>query len=389
MSGEGKFNGYFDARSGNFGGGIESKVTVGSCPVCVDIGIEGHISNDAVTVCERPLGGFGYKFKAREVIGPTLGSCPGEPSNPAWCADQPSLERIQECLAALNKQQQGKTAVARAAAVGPPNFTLPGGLPTASVEVPGFAGPPSVTLISPAGAPVDADTDQRPRCCDRARCLLDDRHEHAVRAAQSGRRGTGEVEEATPGSVAEVDVARELRTPNVSAKVRGHGRKRVLSYKTTRRKGLTVRFVERIGKGGRQIRVVKGGSGRFSFVPGDGSGGKREIVANAEQDGFPVLQETVATYRAPGPIRPHVRGLKVRRAGRKVVVRWRGAPGAKSYIVRFDVKDGRHLVQTTSRKKARLGGIGRRDRVRVRVYGRSAHGRLGKPASAQLRNKRR
>jgi hypothetical protein len=70
-------------------------------------------------------------------------------------------------------------------------------------------------------------------------------------------------------------------------------------------------------------------------------------------------------------------------------VRWRRAQGAKSYVVRFDASDGRHLQRTTRRNKAKLGGIGRRDRVRVRVYGRSAHGRLGKPASARVRSKRR
>jgi hypothetical protein len=201
--------------------------------------------------------------------------------------------------------------------------------------------------------------------------------------------GNWKVVEASPGSVTEVDVARELATPKVKAKVRGHGRKRVLIYKTTRRKGLAIRFYERIGRGARQIRVVKGGRGRVHFAAGDGRGGKRQIVAQAEQSGLPVLQQSVASYRAPRPIRPHVRGLKARRAGHKVVVRWRRARGAKSYLVRFDVSDGRHLQRTTRGKKAKLGGIGRRDRVRVRVYARSAHGRLGKPARARVRGKHR
>ena len=70
-------------------------------------------------------------------------------------------------------------------------------------------------------------------------------------------------------------------------------------------------------------------------------------------------------------------------------MRWRRARGAKSYIVRFDVRRGKHVQVITSRKKAKLGGIGRRAAVRVRVYGRSAHGRVGKPASARVRGKRR
>ncbi len=373
VSGRGSFDGYFDARTGSFGGKIDSTVTIGKPPIDIDVGLSGHITNEEVFGCYKLLGGFGYRFKTKEVIGPTVFSCPGEPPVPQWLAEE------------LKKKLP--PAAAQAAAVGPPNFTLPGSLSSASVEVIGFAGVPTFTLISPSGAPVALVPVNDPAAAN-APAVYTNTDTSVTIGLRKPAGGNWRIQESAPGSVAEVDVARELRT-TISAKVRGHGRKRVLSYKTTRRKGLTVRFVERIGKGGRQIRVVKAGSGRFSFVPGDGPGGKREIVANAEQDGFPVLQETVATYRAPGPIRPHVRGLKVRRAGRKVVVRWRGAPGAKSYLVRFDVSDGRHLLQTTSRKKARLRGIGRRDRVRVRVYGRSAHGRIGKPARAQLRNKRR
>ena len=309
VSGEGTFGGYFDAASGNFGGKIDSTVTVGKCLFCVDIGVSALISNDMVAGCYKPLAGFSYKLKTREVDF-SVGSCPGEPSNPAWCADQPSQKRIQECLAAL----KSKPAAAKAAAAGPPNFTLPGGLASASVEVAGFAGPPSVTLISPAGVRVTPIPINDPSAAT-APAVFSTNSASTVFGLRKPQAGNWRVEEATPGSVAEVAVARELAKPKVSAKVRGKGRRRVLTYSTTRRKGLTVRFVERIGKGGRQIRVVKAGSGRFSFVPGDGSGGKRAIVANAEQDGFPVLQETVATYRSPGPIRPHVRGLKVRRAG--------------------------------------------------------------------------
>jgi hypothetical protein len=316
--------------------------------------------------CEKPLGGIQYNFKTGE-FDYEIGSCPGEPHVPQW----------------PEKKQANTTA--RIAQEGP-NFTLPGRLTGASVLVRGVSGPPGVTLISPSGATVTPVPINDPGAGSAP----------AVFGTGAGTTSIGLRRPAggnwkvvaSPGSVAEVDVARELSTPTVKAKVRGHGRKRVLVYKATRRKGLAIRFTERIGKGQRQIRVVKGGRGRFRFSAGDGRGGKRQIVAQAEQSGLPVLQQTVATYRAPGPIRPHMRRLKARRAGHKVVVRWRRARGAKSYLVRFDVSDGRHLQRTTRGKKAKIGGIGRRDRVRVRVYGRSAHGRLGKPARARVRGKR-
>ncbi len=381
LHGSGKLDAFFDTSTRNFGGRLDSTLTLGEGLVSVDIGVLALITPEKVAGCEKPLGGFAYTFKTRKVD-VEFGSCPGEPPSATWC--DPS--HLQACVDAL-KNKQGKSAVARAAQDGPPNFTLPGGLTGASVQVLGVSGPPSVTLISPSGATVTPVPMNDPGAGS-APAVFGTNEATTSIGLRSPAGGNWKVE-ATSGTVAEIDVARELPTPSVKAKVRGHGRNRVLTYKTTSRKDLAIRFYERIGRGQRQIRVVKGGRGKFHFTAGDGQGGKREIVAQAEQSGLPVLQHTVASYRAPGPIRPHVRGLKVRRAGKKIVVRWRRARGAKNYVVRFDVIGGRHLQRTTSRNKAKLGGIGRRDRVRVRVYGRSAHGRRGKPAQARVRAKRR
>jgi hypothetical protein len=361
VSGKGTFDGHFDASSGSFGGSIDSTVTIGKTPH-LDAGILLYISNEAAYGCYKSIGGFGYNFKTQEVIGPTLFSCPDEPPAPAGKAAQ------------VHTSQQG--------------FTLPAGLPSVSLKVVGTAGAPAITLVSPSGTPVPL-TPADAQGAATAPAVVSTTDTSVLIGLHNPAAGSWRIDEATPASVARVDVARERPPLDVSAKVKGHGRKRVLTYKTTRRDGLLIRFSERVGAGTHQLRAVKSGSGKFRFTAGDGPGGRRAIVAQAEQNGLPVLQQSVASYRAPGPIRPNVRGLKARRAGKKVVVRWRRALGAKDYLVRFDSSDGRHLLQVTSGTKARLGKVGKGDRVRVRVYGRSTHGRLGRAARAQVRAKRK
>ena len=247
----------------NFGGSIDVTLTVGKSPIAVDVGFRVLISPDMIAGCERPLGGFSYNFKTHD-LDVEVGSCPGEPPLPAWLARQ-----------IADKQKQGK-ASARASVVvgGAPSFTLPGGLPSASVQVTGFAGPPSVTLISPSGATVTPVPINDPGAGSAPAVFTTNQATTSI-GLRSPAGGNWKVVEATPGAVAEVDVARELSTPSVKAKVRGHGRNRVLTYKATSRKDLAIRFYERIGKGQRQIHVVKGGRGKFHFVAGDGAGGKR------------------------------------------------------------------------------------------------------------------
>jgi hypothetical protein len=187
-----------------------------------------------------------------------------------------------------------------------------------------------------------------------------------------------------------VAVARELAQPKVTAKVSGKGRKRVLTYKATARKGLVVRFYERIGRGAREIGVVKKARGKLRFSAGDGPAGNRRIVAQAEQAGRPMLQRNVASYRAPGPIVPaRVRGLKVRRKGSSLVASWRRASGAQQYVVRLDVSDGRHLLRLVRGRSVRLGGVARGETAKVKVTGRNAKGRQGKAAKAKLAKARR
>jgi hypothetical protein len=373
IKGKGQFDGWFDTSKGTFGGRIESTVTLGESPIDVDIGVTALISNDMVAGCYRPLGGFAYYFKTRD-IDVSVGSCPGEPPVPAWVAD------------ALKPNPQ---PAAKAAAAGPPSFTLPANLPTASIQVTGFNTAPAPVLISPAGARVTAIPISAAGGAT-APAVYSTRGKTTSIGLRKPQGGGWKVEEASPNTVAQVDVARELDKPTVSAKVSGKGRKRVLTYKATSRKGLVVHFFERIGRGTREIGAVKNARGKLRFAAGDGPGGNRRIVAQAEQQGLPVLQKNVASYRAPGPIVPaRVRGLKVRRRGSSLVASWRRASGTKQYVVRLDVSDGRHLLRLVRGRSVKLGGVGRTETVKVKVTGRNAKGRQGKAAKAKLAKARR
>ena len=379
IKGEGRFDGFFDTSKGTFGGSIDSKVTIGVEPVTVDIGVAAGFSNEMVYGCYKPLGGFAYTFKTQD-IDVSVGSCPGEPAVPEWVARE------------LAEEQDMQNPPASAAQTDTPSFTLPAGLPSASVQVDGFSAAPNVTLISPSGARVTAIPINAAGAANAPAVF----GKTATTTSFGLRRpagGSWTVEQAQPGSVARVKVARELPKPVVKARVGGRGRNRVLTYTTTARKGLVVRFFERIGRGGRQIGVGKARKGRIRFQAGDGPGGNRRILASFEQSGMPLLQKNVASYRAPGPIVPaRVRGLRVRRSGNALVARWKRASGTQRYVVRLDISDGRKLLRLVKGRSVRIGGLARDESARVKVTGRNAKGRTGSAAKAKLakaRKKRR
>ena len=146
---------------------------------------------------------------------------------------------------------------------------------------------------------------------------------------------------------------------------------------------------ERIGKGGRLIGTIKKGRGSFRFTPGDGRGGRRGLTVQAEQYGLPVAQRIATRYRAPGPAKPaRVRGLRVRRSGRTVTIRWRRARGATAYVVRARVKGGRQLVRLVSRRVLRIRRVDKKASVRVSVAGRNDKGRIGKAAKGKTKSKK-
>ena len=128
--------------------------------------------------------------------------------------------------------------------------------------------------------------------------------------------------------------AKALPKLNVTARVKGRGRSRVLTWNARGLGGRTIRFTERANDVGQTIVVTRKQRGRARFSIQDGKAGRRTIEAQVSTaDGVPVSTPVVARYRAPGPPRPHRPGkLKTRRSHGKVTVRGRAsrAPTATS-----------------------------------------------------------
>lgn len=360
ITGRGGFEGFFDTARGQFAAKIQAEVCVGAGPTEVCGGPGLIVSSKGVAGCLGVIG-MGYKWGGRpEVLGPP--SC--------------DLE---------DYEVAGRAATARAAQAAQ-SVTIPPGLPSASLRLTGQGGAaPSVVLVSPSGARLSPVPANAPGAATAPAVFIQSRNVTQV-GLRGPAAGTWRVEPQPGSAVAEIAVANGLTPPKASARVGGRGRRRVLTYTATARPGLVVRFFETIGAGGREIGIAKGRRGRIRFTAGDGRGGRRAIIAIAEQNGLPRLRTQVASYRAPGPIRPRrVRGLRVRRSGRAVIARWRRSPGAASYLVRISISDGRRLARVVRGRRLRVGGISRGDRVRVSVAGRSGHGRLGRPVRGALR----
>ena len=184
--------------------------------------------------------------------------------------------------------------------------------------------------------------------------------------------------------------ARGLPDPSVSARVRGRGRTRVLSWNARRIPGQRVTFAE-IGKDVRNaITTTETVRGSVRFRPAAGPAGRRRIVALVQQNDLPRTTLTAGSYRAPGTLRPgRPRALKAQRKRSRLVVSWRPRPAGFRHAVYFRLSDGRRLVRVVGAKRRRvvLKGVPRRVSARVKVLG-LGHAN-GKGPAARVSVKRR
>jgi hypothetical protein len=257
--------------------------------------------------------------------------------------------------------------------------SIPSGLRGANLRITGEGGPPSVVLISPSG---ERFTPVPPGADPEAPVTQVNGEDEALVGLAEPEAGSWTIEPQPGPAISTVEFARSLAPPTAKAKIkRGKGRKGTLTYRATSRPGLETVFFERVGQGISLIGSTTKAKGRIRFRAADGPAGKRAIFARIDDGGLPRLQKKVASYRAPGPIRPpRPRGLKASRKKAKVTIRWRKSAGASDYLVRVKVSDGRDLQFLTSRTKLRVGQMRKGDRVKISVVGRSKAGRAGKAA---------
>jgi hypothetical protein len=294
-----------------------------------------------------------------------------------------------KCVADRYGAPAGTSAVRRAIGGSPgQTFTVPAGASAYSVAVAGSGGTPQVSLLDPAGAPV-AFGDPRNKAATAVNVPGTPESNTTFVGLSHPKPGTYTlVPIAGSPPIAGLRVSRGYDTPKVTATVGGTGRKRTLRYRISgNAPGTTIVFVERGPAGDVPIGTGKGATGTLRFSSGKGPGGRRQILAEATRDGTPLTSPEVAHYTAPAVPRPGaVSHLRALRTGGVLTVRFTGAAGAKTYLVKVLLSDGRGLQRTLqgSRHSVSIPNVAKGVRARITVTAVGPDGRRGPARRASL-----
>ena len=263
-----------------------------------------------------------------------------------------------------------RPAGARVAATGA-SLRLPPRLKVAAFKVTGTGGAPHMTVTGPGGERVLTPAGSGGEKTASSLVAVDDSTSTTYVAVARPSAGTWRLT-ADPGSapIASATEARALPPVSVRARVGGRRLRRTLRYRIKTQPGQKVTFAETSGRVAHVIGVARGRRGLLRFVPGQGPAGKRKIVAVVTQRGLPRAERVVARYRAPGPLRlARPRGVRFRRGGGALHVRWRAVKGARGYEVLVStVNRRRELFRIkVPRRAVTVARVLRRDRVVARI----------------------
>jgi len=208
------------------------------------------------------------------------------------------------------------------------------------------------------------------------------------RAAPNGARNA----DGTRATISGISFAREYDKTVVKARLSGKGRARTVAYDATNLTGpnRSVEFVELGAKDddgvARVIGTTRKAKGTLKYTIFDGEAGLRRIVARVRNfDGLAVDAQTVASYRAPGPVLPgKAKKVRFRWSGSgKLKVTWKGNAGAASRVVVATVADGRILRFTPKRNTVTIPAVGKKEKVTVTIRGVTKLGRQGPATKAK------
>lgn len=259
-------------------------------------------------------------------------------------------------------------------------------------KIAGAGGAPHVHVAGPGGVAFDSPDAKGEPFTDRTRWLAipAPRENATYVAVKRPAPGTWKIT-ALPGSVALTSVRHADGLPGriATGKLAGRSRQRVLSYTVAPAAGATVTFVER----GRRVEHVlgraAGRSGSLRFTIADGPAGPRRVVALVRSGGFPVREETIARFRAPGPLVLPAPRVAVARRGGALRVNWLPVTGASRYAVEVALADGRRSATLVGRRRTsiRVPRVNALASGAVRVVALSSalrQGRVGKATLAAL-----
>jgi hypothetical protein len=333
------------------------------------ISVQAVISSKGVAACGSELGlhaGLGYPWGGTPDLLLGTGDC----DLSAYVVKPVSVAAV-----------AGRRGVARVAAV-----PMVAGAPFEDLAVTGAGAPPSVVLHNSHGAtvvPVALGPGAANAPAVEAKSAATDTTTVMVRNPGAGTWTVS----AAPGSpaITTVKVARGYAAPKLKAHVSGGGATRRLTYSVTTRPGLSIAFAERGKRIYQVLGTAKGAHGTLRFTPAAGTAGKRTIYAIVSENGVPRESVAVSSYRAPAPGKPaRVRGLRVRRHGRKFSVSFGSGHGAAYYLLQVKGSDGRHLLRLVRGRShsLTLPVVGYKDHLTATVTGVSALGKRGPAASA-------
>jgi hypothetical protein len=270
-------------------------------------------------------------------------------------------------------------------------LSVPGGLPSYTVALEGDGGVPRVAVTGPNGVAFNSDTPSA------AGYVVEPRGMNAAYVVLN-KPAAGDYTitplDGSPG-IKQTLVSQGYKPASVrSARLGGRGRSRTIAYRVSGLgRGQRVTFLETGAFGTRIIGSVNRARGTLRFKPADARGGRREVVALVEHDGFVTERKRVGFYTAPGPVRPGaVRGLKARRRGTSVTVSWRRLRGASRYVVKLR---GRQRGTGTARfvpgraRSVRIPAVRKDDRITISVRAVSPKMRQGAARTVRLRPLRR
>jgi hypothetical protein len=272
------------------------------------------------------------------------------------------------------------------------HLTVPGGLPVVAWSIDGTGGsPPDVTVAGPGNATVSV-SQGAPFVRNSTFFAVESKNGRTYVLVNHPAAGDWTITANGAVPITRIRQAVGLPQPSVKAKVSGRARARVLHWTLRPLAGQVVRFAE-IGKDVRRVITSTGrASGSVRFAPADGPAGRRTIEAIVQQGGQPRKTITVASYSAPGMLRPgKARALKLTRKGTTVTVRWRAQPGRFRNAVYLVLSDGRRLLRFVPANKHSVSfpGVAAALVVKATVTGLTSGNTKGPAASATLKPRKR
>jgi hypothetical protein len=281
----------------------------------------------------------------------------------------------------------GSSAAPRlAAASAAGSFTLPKGLPLATVQLDGAGAAPGFNLSGPGGLKISYPSAAAGLTSTKSYGVVPVGTQTFIRL-ENPAAGAYTVSGANGPIVTAMAVAQGLPEPRVTGKVSGgHGAGRILNFTVKRIAGQEVTFAEQ-GKGVKDvIGVTSQSNGVLRFKPALGVSRKRTVIAIVTQDGVPREEIEVAKFVAPPSLPGRPQGVSLKRRGKKLLVRWKRAPGASRVAVSWALADGRRQAEIVKKgRRLSIPDVPGIDSGKVEVAGLRRDNVAGKSVTVKLK----